>query len=78
MDSTCKIQGNRTRELKQNVKKTRKFQQVRARILCHKRYEVEVMVWSLTMELDPDPLDQTSTYIGKNGSKFVVSLPAEW
>lgn len=76
MDSTCKIQGDRTRELKLNVKK--KNWQLCAWILCHKRYEVEVVVWGLTMELDPDPLDQTSTYIDKNVSKFVISLPAEW
>lgn len=79
MDSTCKIQGDRARELKLNVKKKHhKFQQVCAQILHYKRYEVQVMVWSLTMELDLDPLDQTSSYIDKNRSKFVVSLPAEW
>lgn len=78
MDSTCKIQGDRTRELKLNVQKTHKFQEVCPWILCYKRCEVEVVVWSLTMELDPDPLDQTSTYTDKNRSKFVVSWPAEW
>lgn len=78
MGSACKIQGDRARELKLNVKKIHKFQQVCTWILCYKRYEVEVVVWSLTMELDPDPLDQDSTYIGKNWSKFVVALQALW
>lgn len=40
--------------------------------------EVEIMVWRLTMQLDPGLLDQTSIYIDKNRSEFVVSLPAEW
>lgn len=31
-----------------------------------------------TMELDPDPLDQTSRHIDKSRSKFVVSSPAGW
>lgn len=70
MDGACKIQGDRARELKLNVKKIHKFQQVCAWILCYKRYEVEVMVWSLTVELDSDPLDQASTYIGKKTVKI--------
>lgn len=32
------------------------------------------MIWSLTVELDPDPLDQTSTYLDKKRVKICSVL----
>lgn len=72
------LQNTRWQDQRIKAKCEKKIRQLCAWILCHKRYEVEVVVWGLTMELDPDLLDQTSTYIDKNVSKFVISLPAEW